>query len=184
MKIALDRQHYGKPAPHTKDCGAAGNGIKECAWTRELIEKVDGIFDILGHRWIKLPTRTPQTYGQRHTAARRAKVDLYIACHVNAAGNVPAGWRGYVLVMYIDPKMRSFANRLAYETGRALSRKTKVQRLRKGQRGYDCIDGVADRGIVFEPFFVNDKTLARDKATSGRVAKALAIAVRKVYGAA
>lgn len=184
MIVALDRQHYGKPAPNDKDRGCAGNGVVEADWTPDLIARVRGLLDVLGHGVAMLPSKTPQTYGSRHAVAIARKAKLYVACHVNSAGKVPAGWTGYVLVEYVDLNMAAFARTLAAETGKALDRPYKTKRIGAQDRGYECIDGVAKIGVIYEPFFVQDRALARDDATAGKCAKALAIAIRRVYGAA
>lgn len=180
MKIALDRQHYGKPAPYQRDCGAEANGVRECEWTAAMIDRAEDLLEVLGHRPILLPDPVPQTYGERHAAARAARARLYVACHANSFPGVRSP---YCLVEYIDPQMERFARVLARGTGELLDRPWKIQRMTPESRGWECIDGVAAIGVLFEPFFLQDRPLARDPAgTARRAARAVGVAVRRVYG--
>ncbi len=152
-KIVLDVQHMGKPH-NPSDRGATCNGLVEADFCLEYALIAYRCLASLGHKPFLI---THDYYRQRAAFANLIKADLYLACHLNSSERPPT--HPYALVEfteYAGPITRQFAQHLAQIFGQNLPVETsKVHCIRKGERGWSCINRVAAPALLLEPLFIN-----------------------------
>jgi N-acetylmuramoyl-L-alanine amidase len=170
MRIVLDIGHIFKiSAPH--DEGAVfGNLIErklaaQYAITAKYLLRNHSVF-------MTDPTQgiLVGDYHTRITWANNNKIDLYVACHINAGGGK------YGLVEITDDghkKSKTVADEACKQMQTFLGydqSHTKIFTLSKADRGYSCIGGLSMPAIIFEPYFIDSPDI---KKSSDDVANAI-----------
>ena len=153
LKIVLDVQHMGKPHK-PKDRGAVFEGLVESDLCLKYASFAYLALTKLGHHPFLL---TSGYYSQRAAFANQIEADLYLACHLNSFQ--PAPKNNYSLVEATElagQTTRAFADHIAniFQNRLPVS-SSRVNYIKKDERGWSCINRVKAPAVLLEPCFIN-----------------------------
>jgi N-acetylmuramoyl-L-alanine amidase len=167
MKVAIDVQHIGKrlkPADRGAAFDPDGPGPSREFTEVELVtryaEAITNGLRAAGHEvFLSVASLTDGVldgeYAERAAWANREGVDLYLACHLNAAD--PHG--DYALIEFdyrAGHRTRDLVIGLAARWRGGLPvRKVLTKALLETDRGFGCISRVAAPALLLEPLFLN-----------------------------
>lgn len=172
MIVALDRQHVGKPH-RIDDLGAwgdlDGDGEhsdvieSEAIWTGIISLHAEMELRRLGHSVYPM---SHGRYSQRHQDANQARVDVYVALHLNSlTGGTRSGQSGNYGAVFYDHRSGqdngpALADAIAAELGKlpALRSKLRIWPARPDnwtRRAFSTIQGVQAPAICYEPAFLD-----------------------------
>jgi hypothetical protein len=154
VKVALDRQHQGKPSARADRGAVFPDGTTEAAHAEHygLIAR-----SLLEARGVEVVWLTNGEYRDRNAAANAARCDLYVALHVNAGATDPS--HVYALTEYVSDagmpaqSQRAAAVLLAQAAKDLNERAVGPHALRSGDRGHICIAGCRMPAVIYEPEF-------------------------------
>jgi N-acetylmuramoyl-L-alanine amidase len=158
-KIVLDVQHMGKPHnPVDRGAFNASAGLIES----DLCLKYASIaYQVLTAKGFEPFLVTSGYYGFRAGFSNQIEADLYIACHLNSFGGgldknygliEVSEYAGDNTVIIAGELMDSLIERKVVKTAH-------VRKIKKGKRGWTCINRVKAPAILFEPLFISHPEL-------------------------
>lgn len=152
-RIVISVDHMGKPH-RPFDRGAVYGNLIEADLCLEYANIAARSLTALG---IETFLRTSDYYGQRAAFANQINADLYLSCHLNSFRSLPRVHYSLVEIsQYAGQITRSFAQHIAgvFEDKLPVD-ESKVWEIKKGGRGWTCIDRVRAPALLFEPLFIN-----------------------------
>lgn len=150
MKVTLSVDHAGKPS-HPNDRGAVWPGppvIEEVDLTRRYTAAADRELRRLGHVCVIM---SDDVYANRWARTDAYKMDIYVACHINAGG----GDRGEVYHDRRSKRGAALAATVASILGRMVPWPCKAVSCGPGDRAFNCISGVRAVALCYEPGFLD-----------------------------
>lgn len=152
-RIVLDCQHMGKPH-RPLDRGAVYGNLAEA---NLCLEYASVAYKALTASGFEPFLVTSSYYGQRAAFANQINADLYLACHLNSFSSLPRVHYSLVEISeYAGQVTRSFAQHLAgiFEDKLPVD-ESKIWEIKKGERGWTCINRVRAPALLLEPLFIN-----------------------------
>lgn len=148
--VVLDVQHLGKVS-RPADRGAFFAGKYEADINLEVAEKVKAKLTELGATAYILVKDTGRRmdYQERHKFAKEINANLYLAMHLNAGRGNYSYWG------YISTNAKGLAEKFASVFYKNYGLKAIIKKLDTTTRGYICISGIPDVGILCEPLFID-----------------------------
>jgi len=153
-RIILDVQHMGKPH-NPLDRGAACGDMVEANLCLEYARIAYQV--LTATKGFEPFLVTSGSYGQRAAFANAIDTDLYLACHLNSSEIPPninyslveiSEYAGEITRKFAEYLMESFTAKLPVEKG-------EVWEIKKGGRGWSCINRVKAPALLLEPLFIN-----------------------------
>jgi N-acetylmuramoyl-L-alanine amidase len=180
-KIVLDVQHMGKPHNPLDRGAVCGNLIE----ANLCLEYARIAYQVLTASGFEPFLVTSGYYGQRAAFANAIDADLYLACHLNSSEETPkthyslveiSEHAGEITRKFAEYLIESFTAKLPVEKG-------EVWEIKKGGRGWSCINRVKAPALLLEPVFINHPTTIQGLKTKAyQIADSITYTIKTFNG--
>lgn len=152
-RIVLDVQH-GFKSQKPYDPGAVYGDRIEAKLCLEYAKVAHSHLTAAGFETFLI---TSGSYRQRAAWANQIKADLYLACHLNSSEIPPQTHYSLVEISeYAGEVTKLFAQYLVDIFGLKLPvQRSRIHIIKKGERGWRCINRVQAPALLLEPLFIN-----------------------------
>lgn len=176
MKIVLDCQHLGKPH-RPFDRGAVYGDLQEAYLCLKYASIAQEFLTLSGHEVFLI---TSDYYGHRAKFSNKIAADLYLACHLNSSNIPPSKNYSLVEISELSGKTtKKFAAHLLDVFSNLLKTKNAgVHVIKRGERGWSCINRVRAPALLLEPLFINHPDTANHLGENiQKIAESIVLAI-------